>query len=299
MPPLQSVPEAEIVIDEPLLLALLQAQAPAFAALPLHKLGEGWDNVMYRLGEQYLMRLPKRAVAAPLVLHEQQWLPLLAPRLPIPVPAPVFIGKPSNNYPWHWSILPWLSGATAYDSPIAAHQASRLAAFFTALHQPAPGDAPINHVRGVPLSDVANSVEPRLQRLSQRGFTLPPALHSIWHTALSAPIDMPPTWLHGDLHALNVLSDAQGELTGVIDWGDVCAGDRANDLAAIWMLMDDAVARREIMQAMPQVTQATWARAQGWVVRLGVTFMDVGSVNEPRIAAVGRDALKRLESDFC
>jgi aminoglycoside phosphotransferase (APT) family kinase protein len=296
--PLQSVPDAELLIDEALLRELLREQAPQLCKLPLQKVGEGWDNVMYRLGDAYLMRLPKRAAAAPLMQHEQQWLPLLAPLLPIPVPAPAYTGNPSPRYPWHWSVLPWLAGDTAYASPIAAHQAARLASFLTALHQPAPADAPYNHVRGVALGDIANLLTPRLQRLAQRGYTLSPTAHKLWQAALAAPIDMPPTWLHGDLHALNVLCDAQGVITGIIDWGDMCAGDRANDLAAVWILLGDADARREAIHAMPHVTDATWARARGWAVRLGVTFMDVGNVNEPRIAEVGLRTLQRLENDF-
>lgn len=295
---LVSVPDAEVHIDEPLLRKLLDEQQPQLAHLPLSKVGEGWDNVMYRLGEPYLLRLPKRSVAAPLLEHEQQWLPILAPRLPIPVPVPVYIGKPNQHYPWHWSVLPWLAGDTAYVSPIAAHQAQRLADFFMALHQPAPSNAPINLVRGVPLANVANSIEPRLARIAERGHTLSPTAHQLWQAALQAPIDMPPTWLHGDLHALNVLADTQGVITGIIDWGDICAGDRANDLAAIWILLEDAQARREVIDALPHITEATWARARGWAVRLGVTFLDVGGVNEPRIANVGLKTLQRLEADF-
>ena len=41
----------------------------------------------------------------------------------------------------------------------------------------------------------------------------------------------PPVWLHGDLHPANVVV-SDGTLSGVIDFGELCAGDPATDLAA-------------------------------------------------------------------
>ncbi|WP_372504005.1 phosphotransferase [Actinomadura rupiterrae] len=73
----------------------------------------GWDNLVCRLGPEFLVRLPRRAMAAELVAHEQQWLPQLAGRLPLPVPAPVRVGRPTAQYPWPWSIVPFLSSQIA------------------------------------------------------------------------------------------------------------------------------------------------------------------------------------------
>src|SRR5687767_10899591 len=101
------MPAAEVDVTPELVRALLREQHPDLADLSLELIGEGWDNVMYRLGDEYSVRVPRREMAAPLVLHEQQWLPQLAARLPIPVPAPVRIGVPGLGYPWHWSVLPW------------------------------------------------------------------------------------------------------------------------------------------------------------------------------------------------
>ncbi len=42
--------------------------------------------------------------------------------------------------------------------------------------------------------------------------------------------------VHGDLHMRHVLVD-QGELSGVIDWGDVCVGDPAIDLPFFWSFL--------------------------------------------------------------
>src|SRR5439155_24677734 len=89
-------PAAEITIDDALVRTLLVEQHPDLAELALSKLEAGWDNSLWRLGDDLLVRLPRRAVAAPLTLNEQRWLPQLAPLLPLPVSAAVRIGGPSS-----------------------------------------------------------------------------------------------------------------------------------------------------------------------------------------------------------
>ena len=73
--------------------------------------------------------------------------------------------------------------------------------------------------------------------------------------------DGAPVWLHGDLHPLNLVV-ADGELAAVIDFGDVCAGDPATDLAVAWMVLPPADHRafREAAGARRAVDDATWQR---------------------------------------
>ncbi|ABS78116.2 phosphotransferase [Coxiella burnetii] len=63
-----------------------------------------WDNRIFRLGEHMLVRLPSAANYAAQVEKEHQWLPKLAPLLPLPIPTPIAIGEPTSYYPWKWSI---------------------------------------------------------------------------------------------------------------------------------------------------------------------------------------------------
>ncbi len=60
---------------------------------------------------------------------------------------------------------------------------------------------------------------------------------------MAAPFLETRVWLHGDMHAQNVLSQ-DGRLAGVIDWGDMCSGDPAVDLGAVWGVLGHARARR-------------------------------------------------------
>src|SRR4029078_9583413 len=94
---------------------------PHLPPLPLREIDAGWDNALFRLGDHLAVRLPRRAAAAPLIDHEQIWLPGLAARLSLPVPAPYRVGAPARGYPWRWSVVPWLAGVPAdQEEPHAA-----------------------------------------------------------------------------------------------------------------------------------------------------------------------------------
>jgi hypothetical protein len=49
-------PAAEINIDSPVVHALLEEQHPALASLDLVAVGEGWDNLVFHLGEELVVR---------------------------------------------------------------------------------------------------------------------------------------------------------------------------------------------------------------------------------------------------
>src|SRR5262245_58206273 len=149
--PSLGTPAAECAIDTALVAGLLAEQHPDLAHLPLREIDAGWDNALFRLGNDLAIRLPRRAMAAPLILHEQRWLPHLAERLMLPIPAPVRIGTQALGYPWHWSVVPWIRGVPADQHEPDTAQTRSFAAFLRPLHVPAPADAPTNPLRGVPL----------------------------------------------------------------------------------------------------------------------------------------------------
>jgi aminoglycoside phosphotransferase (APT) family kinase protein len=289
-------PPAEVEMSVALVAHLLRTQHPDFAHLPLRAADIGWDNAMYRLGDAYSVRMPRRAIAATLIANEQRWLPVLAPLLPLPVPTPVRIGRADDNYPWPWSVLPWMPGATADQSPPHAYQAAAFGAFLRALHSvqsPPCSDAPTSAVRGVPLSARIESFDARWASLQGKSTVATPHIQRIWDAALAAPIDAARTWLHGDLHARNVLVE-NGVFTGVIDWGDLTSGDPATDLASIWMLFDNTTARVAAFAAYGEISAATHVRTRGWAVLFGVMLLDSGLVDHPRHAAMGARVLQRL-----
>lgn len=290
----QPMPVAEVDVPQGLVRDLLTDQAPDLAHLPLRPLANGWDNVMWALGDHLAVRLPRRALAAGLVLHEQRWLPRLAPRLPLAVPAPVRCGVPGRGYPWPWSVVPLLPGDVAWRTPLTdpAAAARALADFLTALHVPAPPGAPVNAFRGGALADREPAL---LDRLALLGEAVPrPRIEETWRRLREADAWAgPPLWLHGDLHPGNILV-SDGRISGVIDFGDITAGDPATDLSVAWMLLAPAhrVVFREVYAGTAALgsEDATWARARGWALTLSLAFL-AHSADNPVLAALGRRTL--------
>jgi len=291
--PFTGTPAAEIEIDADLARRLLLVQHPDLGDLPITPGASGWDNVIFRLGDDLALRLPRRQVAAKLLGHEQRWLPGLKDQLPLLIPAPVRIGVPQGGYPWPWSITPWIAGETADLSPPNADQGEVLADFFEALHRPAPADAPRNPYRGVPLADRVQAFTTRTANLVGKTDLIDARIRTIWVDALDAPNDASPTWIHGDPHPRNVLV-VDGRLFAVIDWGDMAQGDRASDLSAIWMLLPDRETRERAIAACRSVSAPTWRRARGWAALYGVTLLDAGLMDDPRMAAMAEMIFHRL-----
>lgn len=286
----------EIHIDARLVRRLLREQHEDLATLELRPCGSGLDNAMFRLGERLAVRLPKRVAAAPFLLVERAWLPVIANRLATSTPIPVREGLPSRAYPWHWSIVKWVSGVPADHSPLGAEGVMDLVTALRSLHLEAPAPAPRNPFRGVPLSHRQHVVVARLRRLEIRTSCITPAIWRVWERALDAEPDVAPVWIHGDLHPHNILVE-RGRLAGIIDWSDMAAGDRATDLAVVWMLLSDQRAREEAMAAYPTTdADAVWARARGWAVLFGALLLESGLRGQPRYAEVGARTLERVMS---
>jgi aminoglycoside phosphotransferase (APT) family kinase protein len=285
-------PPPEVEVTPELARELLRDQHPDLAALPIVHAENGWDNVMLRLGDDLALRLPRRLAGAALIVTEQTWLPRLAPGLPLPTPIPLRVGMSGRGYPYRWSVLPWLDGEPSDLAPPGPDQGEVLAGFLRALHHPAPDDAPVNRVRGsVHPSDRAEAFEGRLAEAARLHEGIEPTLRRVWAEAVASPTDVPRTWFHGDLHGRNVLVK-DGRLSAVIDWGDMAAGDAACDLAAVWMLLPHAEARRRAMAAYG-ASEATWARARGWAALMSVMLLSIA--DNPRMPAMGRAFVARLE----
>lgn len=286
-------PPGDVQVDVELVEVLLAQQHPNLATLPVRPTEGGFDNYMFRLGESFAVRLPRSATAARLLANEQRWLLTLSDRLPLQIPVPIRVGQPGFGFPWRWSVVPWLVGETAEVAPVIASEGPRLAAFLRALHVPAPSDAPRNFDRVAPLASRAASIGERMRHLERVSDVMSERIRTAWGEALDAPSDTPATWIHGDLHARNVLT-LEGTITGVIDWGDMTSGDPAIDLASLWMLLPHEAARAEAQQAYGSVSSALWLRARGWAVLFGVMLLDTGLAGNARNAAMGEQVLRRI-----
>ncbi|MFI9003328.1 aminoglycoside phosphotransferase family protein [Streptomyces sp. NPDC053541] len=298
-------PDIDTEITAELIRALLGEQHPDLADRPVRLGARGWDNQVWRLGDDLAVRLPWATDAAEELLRkEHAWLPVLAPGLPLPVPVPQRFGEPSDRFPRAWIVTTWVPGEPADRAPVTrgTEAAERLAAFLTALHRPAPAGAPTGRGRGGPLAEVAEGVEQGIAAVADRELIPDPdAVRAVFADALAAPEwDGPPRWIHGDLHAANVVT-ADGALCGVIDFGDLCAGDPACDLAAAWSLLPDGFADHCLAAYRPAPDQATLRRARGWAVWRALGGLLVGEAGvrgrpggKPTWGPPARAALRRL-----
>jgi len=87
-----TVPPAECELNVSIVRSLIESQFPQLADMDIVFLDSGWDNENYRLGTNYIIRLPRRTAAVPLLENEITWLPKIKTALPIDIPAPIHIG---------------------------------------------------------------------------------------------------------------------------------------------------------------------------------------------------------------
>jgi aminoglycoside phosphotransferase (APT) family kinase protein len=291
----------EVDIDVALMSRLLVAQFPQWADLPIKRVhSAGTDNALYRLGSDMVVRLPRIEAATGQVDKEQQWLPKLAPHLPLAVPVPLALGIPGEGYPWHWSIYRWLEGENATIERIADFgQAARdLAHFIAALQQIDPTGAPLpgvhNSFRGVPLS--MRDAETRAAIAALDGILDTHTVRAAWETALQAPAwQGSPIWIHGDLSPLNLLIQ-RGQISAIIDFGCLGVGDPACDLQIAWNLL--SVETRDIFRATLSVDDATWARGRGWALSVGLIALPYYQTTNPALTAIARRAIAEVLADY-
>jgi len=256
----------EMEIDEALVRRLLAAQFPHWAELSLRRIEPaGTVNAIFRLGDEYSVRLARRAGPTTPGSREFMWLPKLAPMLPLETSVPIAQGHPNSEYPWFWEIHTWVEGETVPIEEIDSIQAARdLAAFVGALQKINSSGGPPG--RGIPLAQRDEDFRYWLAR-----FDGDSAVSAVWESALAAPPwNGPPVWHHGDLDARNWLVRNK-RITGVIDWGEMGIGDPACDVMVAWKLHSPA-ARDAFREYLP-TDDDTWARARGWVVSQAVAIL--------------------------
>ncbi|MGN7704856.1 aminoglycoside phosphotransferase family protein [Cellulosimicrobium sp. 22601] len=292
-----SAPETAITAD--LVREALEEQHPDLAVLPLREVAGGWGNQMWRLGDDLAVRVQRMDPTPEPQLKERRWLPVLAPHLPLPVPTPVRHGEPSARLPRHWTVMTWVSGEPLDHGTITrgAHAADALAGFLRALHVAAPADAPTSTDRGAHPRDATDGFEGFLRAVAPDDAA---DVRAVWADAVAATAwEVPPVWVHGDLHPANVVV-ADGTLAGVVDFGDLFAGDPAWDLAAAWVLLPAGTAAR-FFDAYGRADDATVRRARGLAALKALFLLLMGQNGDrglpggkTRWGPAGRVALDRV-----
>ncbi|UBI39965.1 MULTISPECIES: aminoglycoside phosphotransferase family protein [Streptomyces] len=256
----------------------------------------GTVNAVYRLGDELLVRLPLTEGGVADILREREWLPLLAPRLPVAVPEVLGAGEPAEGYPWPWSVYRWLPGRVPEEGALddAVRLAADLAGFVAAMREVTlPGTPPRAH-RGGPLAalDAATrAAVDALRRFPEEGVDRDAAL-AVWEDALGAPTRAgPPVWLHADLMPGNLLVSG-GRLAAVIDFGCAGTGDPACDLFPAWNLLPSAA--RGVFRDALGVDDAAWRRGRGRTLSQALIAFPHYRTANPSMARNARHVLRAV-----
>ncbi|MEV8378314.1 aminoglycoside phosphotransferase family protein [Kribbella sp. NPDC056861] len=272
-------------IDAGLVKRLVKAQFPQWSELPVTPVKiDGWDNRTYRLGDSMTARLPTAAGYAPAVDKENEWLPRLAPGLPVAVPEVLGKGVPGEGYDFNWSVRGWLPGETASVDRIddLPGFAVSVAEFIRALQRCDATGGPMagahSFYRGAPPGHYDEETRRALIALAGRVDVA--ACTSVWEEALAASWDAPPMWFHGDIAHGNLLV-VDGQLSAVIDFGTSGVGDPACDLVIAWTMFSGE--SREAFRRTVDQDAGTWARARGWALWKALIVLADGDAEQRHV----------------
>lgn len=287
----------EIETDVGLVRRLLAGQFPQWADLTIERVvSYGTDHDIYRLGDHLAARLPRIGWATRQAAKEAEWLPRLAPHLPLAVPVQSAMGHPAEGYPFEWSVYEWLPGENANGTIDDLDQAAvDLAAFVNALrevnttgaHPRPPRD------RGAPLAELDEEIRQSIAQLGDR-IDRDAVLRS-WEESLNASVwDGVEVWVHGDLLPGNLLV-VDGRLSAVIDFGCLNVGDPACDLQTAWNVFSDDSRARFLAEL--QVDDASWLRGRGWALCQAVVALPYYWDTNPGMVRQASHALAQVLAD--
>jgi len=299
---------AERSVSPELARELIAGQFPELAPVRFESPSEGWDNIAYLVNGTWIFRFPRRTIAVDLIRTEVAVLPVIAPRLPLPIPLPVFAGEPEARFPWPFAGYRRLSGQTACRADLSADQRVRAAAplgrFLRALHA-IPSEVAAEAGAG-PDTMARMDVEARrgavLERLDSLAAQSLLELEDVgrWREIAEAmPAGLPldgPVLVHGDLYARHVLVDDACAPCGVIDWGDVHLGDPAIDLSLACGFLP-AAARDAFRAEYGPIAESTWKKARFRALFSAVAILFYGAdVGDADLVREGRTALRNILS---
>lgn len=290
--------DAEVRVDEALARRLIAEQFPDLEAGELRLIGEGWDTIVWLVDRRWVFRFPRRTMVIPGLENEMRHLPGLAERLPLAIPRPTYLGRPSEAYKWPFYGAPFLPGrelAEAVPDDDARVALGRpLGEFLRTLHSiDLDAELPLDPVRRADMPFRVEQTRKRFRELEEAGLWRPPSLaREIVAAAEALPPPQPAAVVHGDLHLRHLLVDDEGRATAVIDWIDLSRNDRGVDLVLYWCTLPPA-GREEFRAAYGAITEDELLRGRILSIFLCGTLALWG--DHEGVESVKREALDGLE----
>ncbi|HZT93630.1 MAG TPA: phosphotransferase [Gaiellaceae bacterium] len=279
---------AEIAVDERLAKQLLAAQFPDVPVRSLVAVGEGWDYSVFLVDDEWVFRFPRREVVVPGTEREIAVLPLL--EVPTAIPRPEYVGVPSDAFPWPFYGARYIPGKEAVGLGDETRQrlARPLARFLRALHAH-DLDLPVDLQRRSDMSFRVPRVRQALSAIDDL-WQSPPRVEEVLREAETLPPAEPTAVVHGDLHFRQLLVH-EGQLSGVIDWVDVCRADPGQDLQLVWSFVPPA-SRAEFLREYGPVSEDSLLRARVLALNLNAILARYG--RDAAMPAVESEALAAL-----
>lgn len=259
--------DAEVRVDETLARTLIREQFTELAAGELRLLGEGWDTMVWLVDGRWVFRFPRRSMVIRGLELEMRYLTQIAPRVPLPIPQPTYLGRPSEAYEWPFYGAPFLPGReladSALDEDARAALGRPLGEFLRALHSlELDGDLPVDPVQRADMSVRVPFARQRFRELEDAGLWMAPkAAHGVVAAAAEAAPPEPNAVVHGDLHLRHLLVDEAGGPAAVIDWVDLSRNDPGVDLVLYWSMLPPE-GRTEFRAAYGEPTEAQLLRGR-------------------------------------
>jgi len=289
---------AEVTVDAGLAQRLIREQFPELELNSLRLLGEGWDTTVWLVDDRWTFRFPRRSYPVSGLENEIAYLPQIAPRLPLRIPEPTFLGQPSEAFAWPFYGAPFLPGRELCDARLDATArialGRPLGEFLRALHAiELDAELPIDPVRRADMPFRVTRTTERLAELESLGlWRAPPLVEGLLERARGLPAPEPTATCHGDLHLRHLLVGEDGEPTAVIDWIDLSRNDPGVDLVLYWCALPPE-GRTEFLAAYGRATDAQLLRARVLAIFLCGTLAVWGQ--HEGVANVKREALDGLD----
>jgi aminoglycoside phosphotransferase (APT) family kinase protein len=290
--------ENEIPLSDDAARRLIDSQLPQYAGRELRRLPPiGTDHHLFRVGDDLLARFPKIDWAADQAESDDTWLRRLAPHLPLEVPVPVAMGAPADDYPFRWSVVPWIEGENPTKGNIDELACARtLGEFARALHEVDPMGGPVKSgtQRGVPLAACDDWVREWTAKAGDR--IDQQAVLAVWEDALAAPVwEHDPVWLCGDIQEGNVIV-RDGEVVAAIDFGALGRGDPAAELMPCWnWFSGEASAAYRDANALDE---AAYRRGRGWALVPSVSALTYYETTSPAHAIGSAETIAAVLREF-
>lgn len=297
--------DAEWEVNEEQARTLIGRQFPQLSSKQVKRLGYGWDNTVFLIGDEYVFRFPRRTIAIGSIRMEGKLLPKLEAYMTIPYPKPFFYGEASDEYPAPFLGYTYVPG----DFPIGlteerrALSAEKLAKFLRRLHE-----FPVQTALkcGVQkdhrnLTDIASrkvKLEGFLTKMVEHLSSEESVVIQAYISSLQKErVETVNALLHGDLHFKNMLVNENGIVSGIIDWGDLSVGHPACDLSVAYSFLPP-YARSVFFETYGGANEETKLLAQLIAVYIPVLiFMQAIDDGNATIAAEAKSNIMRSLSD--